>query len=47
MKKRRAVAYGPRGRDRNRMIEELQEIQRYGDKKKMDEALARQTLARA
>ena len=29
------------------MIEELQEIQRYGDKKQMDEALARQTLARA
>jgi len=47
MKKRRAVAYGPRGRDRNRMIEELQEIQRYGDKKKMDEALAKMTLARA
>jgi len=47
MKKQKAVAYGPRGRDRNQMIEELQEIQRYGDKKQMDEALARQTLARA
>jgi hypothetical protein len=36
------VAYGARGKDRNRMIEELQEIHRFGDKKAMDAALAKE-----
>ena len=34
------VSYGKRGVDRNAMIEELQEIHRFGDKKVMDKALA-------
>ena len=39
-KRKKAVAYGARGQDRNKMIEELQEIHRFGDKKMMDQALA-------
>ncbi len=36
MKKKRAVAYGARGRDRGKMIEELQEINTFGDKKHLE-----------
>lgn len=41
-----AVAYGQRGKDRNKMIEELQEIHRFGDKKVMDDALKKEREAR-
>ena len=46
MKKKPAVAYGKRGVDRNRMIEELQEINRFGDKKHLDAALAKEKAMR-
>ena len=46
-KRKRAVAYGKRGQDRGRMIEELQEINRYGDKKHLDAALAKEKLLKA
>ena len=36
------VSYGKRGKDRNLMIEELQEINRFGDKKHLDAALAKE-----
>ena len=41
------MAYGARGRDRNKMIEELQEINRFGDKKRLEEQLAREAKHRA
>ena len=37
LRRQKAVAYGARGRDRNKMIEELQEINRFGDKKRLEE----------
>lgn len=46
MKKKPAVAYGKRGVDRNRMIEELQEINRFGDKKHLDAAMAKEKAMR-
>ena len=36
------VCYGPRGKTRDHMIEELQEINRFGDKKALDMAVARE-----
>ena len=41
-----AVAYGTRGKDRSKMIEDLQEIHRFGDKRIMDAALAKDREAR-
>lgn len=46
-RRKKAVAYGKRGVDRGRMIEELQEINRFGDKKHLDAALAKEKLAKA
>lgn len=39
-KRKPLVSYGKRGVDRNAMIEQLQEIHGFGDKKVMDKALA-------
>ena len=39
-KRKPLVSYGKRGVDRNAMIEELQEIHRFGDKRIMEKALA-------
>ena len=47
MRKQKAVAYGARGRDRNKTIEELQEINRFGDKKRLEEQLAREAKVKA
>lgn len=47
MRKQKAVAYGARGRDRNKLIEELQEINRFGDKKRLEEQLAREAKHKA
>ena len=38
-KRKPLVSYGKRGVDRNAMIEELQEIHRFGDKRVMEKAL--------
>ena len=46
-KRKKAVAYGKRGVDRARMIEELQEINRFGDKKHLDAALAKEAFLKA
>lgn len=46
-KRKKAVAYGKRGVDRSKMIEELQEINRFGDKKHLDAALAKEKLIKA
>ena len=46
MKKKPAVAYGKRGVDRNRMIEELQEINHFGDKKHLEAAMAKERAMR-
>lgn len=47
MRRKPAEAYGPRGKDRNKMIEELQEINRFGDKKHLDAALFKERQMRA
>ena len=44
-KRKPCVAYGKRGVDRNKMIEDLQELHRFGDKKTMDDAIAKQREA--
>ena len=36
------VSYGRRGQDRAQMIEDLQEINRFGDKKHLEAALAKE-----
>lgn len=41
-KRKPGVAYGKRGVDRNKMIEELQEINRFGDKKHLDAAVQKE-----
>ena len=46
-KRKPAVAYGKRGQDRNRMIEELQEINRFGDKKHLEAAMLKQSKMKA
>ena len=46
-KRKKCVAYGKRGVDRARMIEELQEINRFGDKKHLDAAVAKEAFLKA
>jgi hypothetical protein len=45
-KRKPAVPYGKRGVDRGRMIEELQEINRFGDKKHLEIALEKEKQMR-